>query len=186
MRTVAAAILAGVLFVSTTPADVVISELMYHPGSDLDGDEFVELHNPGSTTENLDNWCFVDGVLACFTLAHTIPPGGYLVVAADFDGFTATYGFPPDHSYTLTLDDNGERLALADHNGSLVDEVAYDDGGQWPVLPDGLGPSLQLIDAIPARMKDVINQAKQSRTRSFYGFYESFIGGLLQALLKEF
>ena len=105
------------LFVSTAAADVVISELMYHPGSDLDGDEFVELHNTGSTIENLDNWCFVDGVLACFTLAHSIPPGGYLVVAADTDAFTATYSFPPDHSYTLTLDDNGERIALADHNG---------------------------------------------------------------------
>ena len=34
-------------------------------------------------------------------------------------------------------------------DGSLVvqDEVSYGDRDQWPVLPDGLGPSLELIDA---------------------------------------
>ena len=28
----------------------------------------------------------------------------------------------------------------------VVDEVSYGDGGQWPVTPDGLGPSLEVID----------------------------------------
>ena len=61
--------------------------------------------------------------------------------------FEDTYEFPPFREYTQTvLNDNGERIALLDDLGAVVDEVSYDDGPPWPVTPDGLGPSLELID----------------------------------------
>jgi hypothetical protein len=132
---------------SVAGADVVLSELMYHPGSDLDAHEYVELHNTGATAVALDGWCLADGVAVCFGAGHSIPAGGYFVVAANAAAFATLYGFPPDHVYTLSLADNGERLALSNGAGAVVDEVIFDDGPPWPVLPDGLGPSLELIDA---------------------------------------
>jgi len=129
------------------PAAIVINEIMYHAPSGLAGDEFVELVNTGAAPVNLAGWCFSDAILGCFTAGHSIPAGGFLVAAADPTRFATSYGFAPHLVYTLTLDNNGERIALADGTGALIDELTYDDGPPWPVLPDGLGPSLELIDA---------------------------------------
>jgi hypothetical protein len=125
--------------------DIVITEIMYHPASDVIGDEFIELYNKGASGVDLTGWSF-DGVVLTFVAGPTIPAGGYLVLAADQSQFQTTYGTLPDAVYTLSLSDNGERLALLDDLLAVVDEVLYDDGGQWPVTPDGLGPSLELID----------------------------------------
>ena len=122
-------------------ADVVINEIMFHPVSDDDGDEFIELYNPGAEPIDLSGWCF-DGVEFCFPAAQSLVAGGYLVLAADSAKFEAVYGFVPDHVYTLVLDNNGERVALLDPALAVVDEVTYEDAGEWPVTPDGLGPSL--------------------------------------------
>ncbi len=128
-------------------ADVVISEIMYHPGSDSDGDEFIELYNTSPTSEDIGDWCF-EGVQYCFDPGTTIGGQSYLILASDEAQFLSTYGTAAFDSYVLQLDDNGERLALANDDviPVIVDEVLYDDGGQWPVLADGLGPSLEVID----------------------------------------
>ena len=148
MQRTARCLLALVILASCIPvafADVVITELMFHPPSNKDGDEFVELFNTGVTAVALDNWCF-SGIAFCFPLGSSIGPGQYLVLASDATQFLATYGFPADHVYLLRLDDNGERLAVVDGTQTLIDEVAYSDRGQWPITPDGLGPSLEVVD----------------------------------------
>ena len=53
------------LAASMTPAQVVIHEIAYHPASDLDGDEFLELYNVGGAPVDLDGWCF-EGIELCF------------------------------------------------------------------------------------------------------------------------
>ena len=147
-------------------ADVVITELMYHPPSDLDGDEFIELLNTGALEIDLQDWCF-DGVVLCFPPGATIPSGGRLVLAQDATRFETTYGFPPDHVYTARLDNAGERIALMDGTSLLVDEVNYLDLPPWPVTPDGLGPSLELVDptldnATPRNWRASIDPAGQT------------------------
>ncbi len=125
-------------------AAVVISEIMYHATSDLAGDEFVELYNTGGTSVSLNGWCF-DGIQLCFGAGHSIGPSSFLVLASDPVRFQQTYGVAADHTFLLQLDDSGERLALL--NGTqVIDEVAYGDQPDWPVKPDGLGPSLEVID----------------------------------------
>ncbi len=132
---------------SLVSADVVISEIMYHPGSDSNGDEFIEIFNTSLTSEDIGDWCF-EGVQYCFTPGTMIGGQSYLVLASDGTQFLSTYGTAPFGSYLAQLDDNGERLALANDDviPVIVDEVIYDDGGQWPVLADGLGPSLEVVD----------------------------------------
>ena len=61
-------------------ADVVISEIMFHPSSNDDGQEYVELFNKGDATANLTSWQFDRGVTFTFS-GGSIPVGGRLVVA---------------------------------------------------------------------------------------------------------
>jgi spore coat protein CotH len=126
-------------------ADVVINEIMYHPASDQNGDEFVELYNTGGSSVDLTGYCF-DGISYCFTGGLTsIGPGQYIVLASDAAQFLTTYSVTADDVYTLQLSDNDERLALMD-GLVVIDEVAYQDDGQWPVTADGMGPSIEVVD----------------------------------------
>ncbi len=136
-----------ILALGTAPlsAQVVISELMYHPSSDIREDEYIEILNIGGASVDLSGWC-MGGVVFCFTPGTTIGAGQRLVLAADAAQLLATYAVIADGVYTLQLDDNGERVALIDDLLAVQDEVFFDDGGQWPVTPDGLGPSLEVID----------------------------------------
>jgi len=125
---------------------VVLSELMYHPASDHDGDEYIELHNTGGSAVSLSGWK-LDGVSYVFGAGASIGAGARLVLAQDAVRFQATYGFAPFGEYDLVLDNGGEHVALLNGSSVIQDEVSYDDVGDWPILPDGLGPSLEVIDA---------------------------------------
>ncbi len=130
---------------SPVSAEVVITELMYHPASDIREDEYIEILNTGGSAVDLTDWCF-DGVTFCFTPGTMIGAGQRLVIAASAAQYLTTYALTADGEYLLQLDDNGERVALIDNLMAVQDEVFFDDGGQWPVTPDGLGPSLEVID----------------------------------------
>ena len=141
-------ILGLLLAVALAPAvwaDVVISEIMYHPASEKRGDEYIEILNTGGVPVDISAWCF-DAVVFCFPPSTIIGAGQFLVVAGDTPTFTATYGVPPDFEFQLELSNSGERLAIFNPVLALLDEVFYSDDGQWPVTPDGLGPSLEVID----------------------------------------
>ena len=55
--------------------------------------------------------------------------------------------------------EHGERLSLLDATPAVVDEVPFDDGPPWPVTPDGLGPSLELIDGRNVRISDGLRRS---------------------------
>jgi CotH kinase protein/Lamin Tail Domain/Fibronectin type III domain len=131
---------------SAAPGDVVINELMYHAVSDLDGDDFLELHNRGTTPVDLSGWTF-SGITLTLPAGTTIPSGGHLVVAKDAAQFQATYGFAPAAVYGGNLANSGETVALRDAGGATIDSVSFLDVDPWPIRADGTGPSLELIDA---------------------------------------
>lgn len=137
------------LVVSLGPKTVVISEIMYHPEIELAPEEFLELHNPCAYPVGLVGWR-VHGVTDfVFGPGTSIDAGAYLVLAQDAAAFETAYGFAPDYVYTAgILDNGGETLRLLDPAGAIVDEVTYDDVPPWPVTPDGMGPSLEVVCAL--------------------------------------
>src|SRR5688500_1738453 len=72
------------------PADVIISEIMFHPSSNDDGQEYIELYHKGDAAANLADWQFDQGVTFNFT-GGSIAPGEFLVVAADLAKFITKY-----------------------------------------------------------------------------------------------
>jgi hypothetical protein len=146
--------------VVSASTSVVINEIMYHP---IDGDnrkEYVELYNRGSVAVDLTGWSLSDGLGFAFPDGTVISAQGYLVVARDpalFTGPASVYNLPasrvvgpatPDAAAVFgALKDRGERVTLSDQLGRTVNTVRYHDGGEWPRWPDGLGSSMELIDA---------------------------------------
>jgi hypothetical protein len=131
-----------------TGYQVLINELQYHPASDNHGEEYIELHNAGPATVDLSGWRFSDGVAFTFPISATISPGGYVVIGHDPAVVESVYGISdvlgPFESGRLA--NGGERVALEDSLGNMVDEITYDDHAPWPEAPDGRGPSLELIN----------------------------------------
>ena len=128
---------------------VVINEIMYHPPTNNDADEYVELYNAGASAVNLTGWAFSRGISFDFAPGTSIAPGQYLVIAKDRNRLISRYGLSPAivlGNFGGTLDNGGEKLRLRDANQNVADEVTYADGGHWPEFADGYGSSLELID----------------------------------------
>lgn len=118
--------------------DVVINELMYHPASEDVREEFVELLNVGATAVDLTGWRFTSGVRYTFGPV-SIPPGGFLVVAADLATFRAKY---PEATNVVgnwdgILSNSGQLLELVNARGAREDAVHYADEGDWAVREKG-------------------------------------------------
>ena len=119
-------------------ANVLISEIMYHPSSDNDLEEYVELYNAGDTAVDLSAWRFSDGVDFVFPEV-VLPAGQYLVVAADEAAFASKY---PDVANVVggwlgKLSNKSEVIELIDAKGVLMDRVRYADEGDWALRERG-------------------------------------------------
>lgn len=146
--TAAACIAGGVTATGVAHADpggIVISEVNYHAGSDLDTDDFLELVNTGPAPIDMSGWTFTAGITATLPSGSVVPAGGYFVLSPDAARFEVVYGFAPDAVYTGKLSNGGETVTLSD-GVTTVDEVSYLDQAPWTPLPDGNGPSLELRD----------------------------------------
>ena len=126
--------------------DIVINEIHYNnPGDDTL--EFVELYNNDDVAVDMSGYTFSDGIEFTFPENTVLPAGDFLVVAVNAVAFEAFYGFAPDFQWTSgALSNSGERLAISNATGHIVDSLTYSDKAAWPTEPDGDGPSLELLD----------------------------------------
>ncbi len=131
---------------SAAPGGIVISELNYHAGSDLDVDDFLELTNTSAAPVDISGWSFSAGVTGTFAAGTVIGAKGYFVVAKDAVQFQTTYGFAPNAVYGGNLSNKGETVTVVDAALNTVDTVTYATAAPWPTSPDGTGPSLELRD----------------------------------------
>ncbi len=100
------------------------------PGVDRLG-EFVELYNTGTAPISVGGWKLSDLTLTRTIPAGTsVPPGGYLTIARDRDGFIALYGSTPDIVKAFPPLPNGpDELTLRNSAGTVVDQVKWESTG---------------------------------------------------------
>lgn len=138
----------------TPGAAVHITEIMYHPVAEndfADNHEFIELHNAEAVAVPLTDWAFQDGIKFVFPAGTEIPAGGYMVVAKSAQSLLVEY---PELTtavvvgdYAGTLSNGGERVQLVRPDGSIADEVDYDDEFPYPSAADALGASAEWLDS---------------------------------------
>jgi hypothetical protein len=116
-------------------AGVVINEIHYHPTSEDNREEFIELHNTGVTSVDVSGWSFTSGVTFTVPAATTVPAGGYLVVAADATIFAGLHPTVTNvvAGWTGHLSNSSNKITLVDATGATVNEVDYADDGDWGV-----------------------------------------------------
>lgn len=133
------------IFNNTTPA-LVITEINYNPPStDPDTLEFIEIYNNGATDALLGGFR-LSGVVQMTFPVQTLAPGGTFLVAANK---TACETFYTGQTFTQwasgVLTNGGNTLTIRNSAGITLDSVQYDDASPWPLEPDGLGPSAELL-----------------------------------------
>ncbi|MDB6033249.1 MAG: hypothetical protein JWM16_3587, partial [Verrucomicrobiales bacterium] len=168
---------------------LVINEIMYHPITDDDNDEFIELYNRGPGSVNLSGWRLTDGIDFTFPTNTIVASNGYLVVAKNIGRLLTNYANLNTNNtvgnYSGTLANSGERIALSmpdsitstNLTGVIttnwiyipVDEVLYGTGGKWGNWSDAGGSSLELIDPrsdnrLPSNWADSDDSAKSTWT----------------------
>lgn len=122
---------------------VVINELMYHPSTEVDTDEFLELYNTTGSSIDLTGWCFTAGISMCFS-GVSIGAHDYVVISPNISHTQTTYTVTAVATYTGQLSNGGETVTLRNASNVIVNSITYDDASPWPVSPDGSGPSLEL------------------------------------------
>ena len=126
-----------VALATTHAADTttVFNEVMYHSSSAADP-EWVELHNKMSVNMDLSGWEISGGVNFTFPIGTVIAAGGYLVVASNPGALPGVAALGP---WTGSLNNGGETIRLRDRTGRVMDELSYNDAGEWPLGADGGG-----------------------------------------------
>ncbi len=137
---------------------VVINEILYHPVKDPDertlrhcpDEEFLELFNRGDTAVDLSGWRLGDEIQFTFPAGTSIAAGEHLVVFHDESAFRARFGADADAvgPYSGELPNGGGDVVLFDAEERVADFVDFNDQPPWPINPDGLRGSLELIDPL--------------------------------------
>jgi hypothetical protein len=137
---------------SSATKGIIINEINYNSASDFDSGDWIELFNNSGDSINIGGWYFSDSDIAhkFFIPAGTIlEPKEYLVLLENESAFTSH--FPNVKNYLgetgFGLSGSGEFMKLVDDQGQLVDSLTYDDQLPWPIETDGLGATLELVDA---------------------------------------
>ena len=141
-------------FVDAIPADstnLVISELNYHPLSDDDAVEFIELMNIGNNAIDLSGVEFIRGVTFNFDQNSTLSipilaPEERIVLVGKSADFAIEYPeIPIAGEFIGDLSNTGENITLLAADGSTIKDFRYNDKLPWPTSPDGTGFTLVLI-----------------------------------------
>ncbi|MCD4789339.1 MAG: CotH kinase family protein [Bacteroidales bacterium] len=137
----------------SNPSDttIIINEINYNSAAFFNSGDWVELKNIASLQINLSGWTFKDEEDDhIFELPDNLilDSDSFLVLCKDTQQFSTLFPGITDYTGNLEfgLSGSGEVLRLYDFTGELVDSVQYDDNYPWTNLPDGYGPSLELIN----------------------------------------
>ena len=144
---------------------IVINEINYHSGEEENPGDWIELYNRKDEIIDLSGWTIRDDNdehIFNFPAGYEISPNGYLVICEDIVAFESVHkdSIKLIGNLGFGLSNGGETIRLYSPNLYLIDEVPYDDEAPWPIEPDGMGPTLELID--PALYNELAENWKAS------------------------
>ncbi|MCB2220484.1 MAG: CotH kinase family protein [Bacteroidetes bacterium] len=130
--------------------EVVVSEIKYQVADEYEPGDWFELFNNSSSTIDLSGWIIKDeNNLNTFTLppGSMLNPGHHLVICSDLQKFSSIFPYVGNvvGSFNWKLGQN-DRIRIYDTDGLLVCEINYKEDGAWPILPEGLGYTLELTN----------------------------------------
>jgi hypothetical protein len=129
-------------------AALVFNEIMYHPATNEAGMEWVEFYNQLAVDLDISNWRVSGDIDYTFPEGTRVAGRGYLVLARDPTQLAAATGLSSNvfGPFSRALSNSGGTLNLYNNSGRLMDSVTFGTEGDWPVTPDGAGPSLAKRD----------------------------------------
>jgi hypothetical protein len=132
---------------------IVINEINYNSSEEENPGDWIELYNLRDEIIDLSGWMVKDendDHVYNFPAGYEIGPNGYLVVCEDIAAFELVHKDSINLIGNLGfgLSNGGENIRIYAPGLYLVDEVPYDDAPPWPVEPDGLGPTLELVNPL--------------------------------------
>ena len=130
---------------------VVINEINYNSSDSFNPEDWVEIYNISTDTLNLGSWLIKDdndNHIFAIPSNTILLPGHYIVFCRDTMSFKALF---PDVDQIIGnlgfgFGGGSDNVKLFDSSKLLVDVVNYDDVPPWPTVPDGNGPTLELIN----------------------------------------
>ena len=115
-------------------ARVIINEFMANPNAVFDNvGEYIELHNWGTASANLQNWTIEDGASKdTINISLVVPAGGYVLLALNANSAT-NGGLTVDFQYERIMLNNSnatgtsiaDRIVLRDASGTTIDSLSY-------------------------------------------------------------
>ena len=137
--------------VPPSPANLVISEISYHP-PDPNGDaEFIELLNTSaSEIIDLGRVRFIRGIDFTFPANTSLAAGERILVIKNNTAFEVVYGtgkpIAGNFENATTLSNAGERITLEGKAGNILIDFTYSSTFPWPPAANGLGRSIVLTN----------------------------------------
>lgn len=128
--------------------DITINEIMYNSGSSGAAD-WVEIYNNSTDLVDLTNWEFKDSddthILTLPSLS--LSANEFLILCRDTTNFKLVYPTVTNYlgDFDFGLGNSGDQVRIFNASGVIIDSLQYDDNSPWTSVPDGNGPSLELI-----------------------------------------
>ena len=141
-----------------TAAKIVVSEFLADPAASTDDKgEWLELHNTGSQSVDINGWTLKDNGSDVHVISASlvIPGNGYAILGRSTS--TSVNGNAPvQYAYggTFTLANTSDEIILLDKSGKTVDSVAYSTLSGWAIPT---GASLSLVKSASSDHNDPIN-----------------------------
>ena len=130
--------------------NIVINEINYKSSDDFDTGDWIEFYNPNENEIDISGWVLRDSNDSneyIFPQETIIQGNAFLVIVRNSDDFSNF--FPEITSYIGEFDfglSGSDAVRLFDNELVIQDEVYYESSDPWPVLSDGVGYTLELID----------------------------------------
>lgn len=133
---------------SSADSTLVFNEIMYHPATNENGMEFVEFYNQMAVDLDISGWRASGDTAYTFPAGTRVAGRSYIVLAHDPAQLMAATGLSSNvfGPFVSPLNNQGGTLELYNNSGRLMDAVTFGTSGDWPVTPDGAGPSLAKLD----------------------------------------